>query len=382
MKSVLILNSLYKPNVGGVENSIFELSKSFNKIGFDVDLVCSNRNFVNDDILGYFQSEENCSIYRYNVLDAGYIQQIKNCYRLIKSMLKSNNYDSIISRGYVTSFCLFLLRVEYLYLVPSVIFFQGRKNFIKMNWKEKINYTFSSVIQTLAITGSQSVVFSPGMIKQVERINFSNKKPILSKFGVDKTRFFKISNEIKKRNRESLGLSENDKVLLCLGRFSEIKNFHVAIESIYHLPNDYKLLLVGSGPMEVHYKERIELLGLRNRVFLYDATSRPEFYYQISDVFLMTSRYEAFGQVLLEATSCHLKVIAFEPGKNVVTNTKSIYEGFPSLVHYCEKADEKSLSKVIASSSNKELSTKELTRFLESYCWDNLARSLLSLEKK
>lgn len=378
----LILNSLYKPNIGGVENSISELSISMGEIGFEVDILCSNRNFVDDTKLEDREINEHYRIYRYNVNGVGYLRQIKNCCSLINSILFENDYEIIVSRGYITSFCLSILRVDHCYLVPSVIFFQGRDKFFELNVSGKINYIFSSMLQVVAINASKTAVFSSNMATQVSKLKFTKNKPKELKFGVDKTRFSKPSVEEKKTLRNALGLKESDVFLLCLGRFSEIKNFEVAIESMRYLDERYKLLLVGSGPMENNYRKLISELGLDNRVLMFGSTSEPEIFYKVSDAFLMTSRYEAFGQVLLESTSSGLKVIAFEPSESIKTSTKAIYDGYDSLVAYTQGTDSKSLSLAISSSVAVPTLLNELEMFRQQYSWGSLVEEIISMREK
>ena len=378
----LILNSLYKPNIGGVENSIAELSRAMGELGIEVDILCSNRNFVDDTKLEDREINEHYRVYRYNVNGVGYFRQIKNCCSLINSTLLKYDYDIIVSRGYVTSFCLSILRVDHCYLVPSVIFFQGLDKFFELSVSGKVNYIFSSMLQIVAINSSKVAVFSSNMANQVSKLKFTKNKPKELKFGVDKTRFFKPSIEEKNTLRNSLGLKESDVFLLCLGRFSEIKNFEVAIESMRYLDDRYKLLLVGSGPMEDNYRKLISEFGLDNRVLMFGSTSEPEIFYKVSDAFLMTSRYEAFGQVLLESTSSGLKVIAFEPSESIKTSTKAIYNGYDSLVAYTQGTDSKSLSLAISSSVVVPTLLSELEMFRQQYSWNSLVGEIISMRKK
>ncbi len=382
-KRVLILNSLYTPNIGGVENSIKELSRSFSKLNYQVDIICSNRNFINSNTLPDADVDEFSTIYRYNVVGVGYFNQIKNCLLLIKCLMKENKYEVIISRGYITSFCLSLLRIEYYYLIPSVIFEQNKKNFSNYSVKNKVNFIFSSLIQIIAFNSSKCIVFSKGMVTQVKKFKFFGNLESCH-FGVDSERFFKVTDDVKKNIRVRLGLEIDNKYILCLGRFSELKNFEIAIEAMTELSEDYKLLLVGSGPQELKYRELININKLRNRVFIFGPTDEPDLFYKASDVFLMTSRYESFGQVLLEATASHLKLVAFKPSANIMTNTDFIYEDHPNLVSFVESVDKKSLSEAISKidlSSNEET---EFNSFIKKYSWDDLAKHLYltSMESK
>ncbi|MBH0087500.1 glycosyltransferase family 4 protein [Pseudoalteromonas sp. NSLLW218] len=375
-KKALILNSLYIPNIGGVENSMHEMSKSFKGKGYDVDIVCSNRNHVNNEILSERYTNEYSTIYRYNVLSIGYLKQIYNCYRLVRSLLKKEKYDSIISRGYVTSFCLTLLGVDYHYLIPSVIYEQNRAKFLSYSLSNKVKYLVSSLLQIISFNFASNIVFSKGMQEQVSQLCFQKKKVIIKNFGVDSSRFFPKKQEEKIELRKMLGLETEYKYLLCLGRFSELKGFDIAIKALSFLDDTYKLLLVGSGPEEKHYLRIIEESQLGDRVKVFGATTNPELFYQVSDIFFMTSRYESFGQVLLEATSSGLHVVAFKSGANILTNTNNIYSEHTNLVTYSDSFDQFGLADAVRKAYTSAVGENEFLSFLDKYSWDKLVDEL------
>ncbi|WP_137573406.1 glycosyltransferase, partial [Escherichia coli] len=98
-----------------------------------------------------------------------------------------------------------------------------------------------------------------------------------------------------------------------------------------YLPCDYKVVLVGGGDNLTVYKKIIGELNLINRVFIFESTLEPEKFYQIADVFCLTSTYEPFGQVLIEASFCGLNIVAFDSDlKGIDTATNSIF------IHDCD----------------------------------------------
>lgn len=380
-KRILILNSLYYPHYGGVENSIYEMTKSFHKKGYKVDLICSNSHPNATLSLPSYEDVGYYSIFRYNVKGCGYIRQIFNCLGKVKALLSVNSYDIIVSRGYVTSFCLAVLRADFYYLVPSVIYFQDKSNFFRFSMSRKIKYISSSLLQFIGINSSNLIVFSEGMKEQVSKVLLISKEINFCSFGIDSSKYFPINEERKLQLRRKHKLNTNKKYLLCLGRFSELKKFDLAIESLNYLNEDYHLLLVGDGPELNKYKKIISDFSLGHRVTIFGATTVAEEYYQLSDVFLMTSRYETFGQVLLEASASGLPIVAFGACTGVKTSTKKIYQGFDSLVKYSEELSAFSLSKTIISLEEHCLNKNELSKFLSRYSWDNLVLDIEEISK-
>ena len=64
-----------------------------------------------------------------------------------------------------------------------------------------------------------------------------------------------------------------------------------------------KLIIVGKGPLELEIKSFIKKLKLENNVFIEPPTTDITEYYDIANLFLFTSKYEGFGNVIVEALS-------------------------------------------------------------------------------
>jgi glycosyltransferase involved in cell wall biosynthesis len=78
-------------------------------------------------------------------------------------------------------------------------------------------------------------------------------------------------------------------------------------------PNVYGLL-VGAGPMENDVKETINQLGLQNRVILAGLQKEVKPYYQLMDIFMMSSSFEGLPIALLEAMSMSCAVVSTQAG--------------------------------------------------------------------
>ena len=70
------------------------------------------------------------------------------------------------------------------------------------------------------------------------------------------------------------------------------------------------LSIVGSGPLERDLKELAEELGIRNKIDWQGKRGDIDKYLQHIDLFLLTSSYEGFGLVLLEAMANRVPIIA------------------------------------------------------------------------
>lgn len=68
--------------------------------------------------------------------------------------------------------------------------------------------------------------------------------------------------------------------------------------------------IVGEGPEEQIYKNKIAKYGLEERIHLHPFTNDIQAYYSNAQVFVLSSRWEGFGLVLVEAMSHGLPVIS------------------------------------------------------------------------
>jgi glycosyltransferase involved in cell wall biosynthesis len=107
---------------------------------------------------------------------------------------------------------------------------------------------------------------------------------------------------------------EGKRVLLTVGRIvaaERYKGFDEVIEVLPDLPADVVYLIAGGGNDLARLRKKVEYLGLRERVLftgLFPETEKPALY-NLADVYVMPSRGEGFGFVLLEAMACGVPAI-------------------------------------------------------------------------
>lgn len=132
--------------------------------------------------------------------------------------------------------------------------------------------------------------------------------------GVDKSRFdFTMTPEEKKAYRESVGVSENDFVVIYVAELIKRKNQIMAIEAIRKLKDEQrniKLLLVGTGALEQLYKEKVKEYGLENNVVMLGYRRDVPQLMKISDLAISTSRQEGLPVNIMEAMCAGLPVVA------------------------------------------------------------------------
>jgi glycosyltransferase involved in cell wall biosynthesis len=101
-------------------------------------------------------------------------------------------------------------------------------------------------------------------------------------------------------------------VVVAAGRLAEAKNYPLLIDAFALLRERMpaSLFILGKGDEESALRRMIQGRGLADVVHLCGFQTNPWKYIARADVFALTSRYEGFGNVVVEAMACGAPVVA------------------------------------------------------------------------
>jgi glycosyltransferase involved in cell wall biosynthesis len=102
---------------------------------------------------------------------------------------------------------------------------------------------------------------------------------------------------------------------ICVGRLNEQKGYEYLIDAwtiVSKRHPDWILNAYGSGEIKEQLQMRIDEKGVSNSLILNDPTSDIIDKYLESSIYIMSSRFEGFPMVLLEAMSCGLPCVSFD----------------------------------------------------------------------
>ncbi|MCK9534818.1 MAG: glycosyltransferase family 4 protein [Pseudomonas sp.] len=381
---VLFVSTLYYPNKGGIENSIKEISKVLIDKGVECHLVCSDRNNLDGQVLDKNETIDGLIIHRY-AYGSGFLSlfiQFFNAFVLLYKLNRNNYFKLVVVRSFLPVLSARLAGFSDIkYLVPSVVYFQNKaSSSLKFSFLVKIKNKVDIFLQFFAYLFSDVYVFAKPVQEQVRISSLGIVKPKILNPGVNSKRFKIASSFDRNKIKIELGLPIDKKIILCLGRFAELKQFDLVIKAMEDISEEYYLVVVGEGPEKEKYIEIANSSRAVNRIKIFPATDKPESFFKVSNIFMMTSYYETFGQVLLEATASGAKVFAFSRKTGVDTAVEDIYSGFDNLVKY---VDDQSVQGLVEAVNDFEFDLgddfySEIDMFIHNYSWGKLVSDLVS----
>ncbi len=126
-----------------------------------------------------------------------------------------------------------------------------------------------------------------------------------------------IDSDFILRVRDEVGhpwfASGNHKVILAVGRLHRQKGFDSLLDAfaqVWVRRKDARLLILGEGDERSALEQQRHRLGLDGVVEMPGYVANPLPYMAKADVFVLSSRWEGLGNVLIEALACGTRVVA------------------------------------------------------------------------
>jgi GalNAc-alpha-(1->4)-GalNAc-alpha-(1->3)-diNAcBac-PP-undecaprenol alpha-1,4-N-acetyl-D-galactosaminyltransferase len=171
-----------------------------------------------------------------------------------------------------------------------------------------------------------SVRNNPRLFSKIIQIGMSYLYPIAKKVVcVSKEVESYLTNELRVHNTVTIYnplnqffsnelpiLVHSRKFILAVGRLDEQKGFEKLIRaySDSNLSQNYDLLICGEGELRNYLEKLIQTLNLEKHIFLKGEARKIDDYYRSASIFVLSSLYEGFPNVLVEAMGHGLPVIS------------------------------------------------------------------------
>jgi D-inositol-3-phosphate glycosyltransferase len=179
--------------------------------------------------------------------------------------------------------------------------------------------------------------------------------------------------------RRCLGLNEEDRVVLFVGRIEPLKGIDRLIQAVgllRDIPN-LKLIVVGgdaSSRDEIdQLKNLCRTLGIEDSVSFQELVEQERLpcYYSAADVTVMPSYYESFGLVAIESLACGTPVVTTKVGdmENIIIDGKTGYVVLDNTPELLAESISRLLTGPKGSDDEKALLVQSVARF----DWANIA---------
>lgn len=114
-------------------------------------------------------------------------------------------------------------------------------------------------------------------------------------------------------NRVEIQDATSGRTIISVGRLHRQKGFDMLIESLEYISDlDFKVKIVGDGPSRKSLEQQVVDCGLEGKVEFLGYRNDVLELMEDADLFVLSSRWEGFGNVLVEALYCQLPVVSFD----------------------------------------------------------------------
>ncbi len=272
--------------IGGSEHSTIDVANGLVARGHDVHII----SFIGGGNRPHFMVDKRIQIHYLAPQKDKYPAIIRDIRRIIK------------------------LRELYAQLQPDVVVIVGTTrslvNVPAARGYKTIAWEYFSVDHMAQITSKLSRRFSAKHSDAIVTLSQYDADIYLKKWAAK--RAVVIPNPLTLRNPQISNLQ--NKIVLALGRMTRVKGYDMLLDAWKQVKHtDWVLHMVGDGGERNTLERKVQKEDIQ-RVKFFPATSDVAPHYKEASIFVLSSRSEAFGNVITEAMSSGVPVVAFDCG--------------------------------------------------------------------
>jgi glycosyltransferase involved in cell wall biosynthesis len=308
-KIVFILPSL---NSGGAEKVIVSLCNNLDYEKFEIVLVVLNKE-------GIFKKQLGDS---YTVIDLK-CPRVRNIFFKIRKIIQKEKPDIV----FTTLGHLNLFFGIFRWTFSKKIKFIGREaTVVSEHYKgKKIKNIIFRILYRLFYNNLDNVIAQCDYMKN----------DLVKNFKVNEKKIKVINNPldidgIRALSKKEVEKLQGEKILITVGRLNEVKQHKIMVElfSKFDLQENYRLYIIGEGEEKENILKIITEKNLNNSITLLGKKDNPFSYIKQASVFLLTSKYEGFPNVALEAMALSIPVLSFKSPGGILEILKEEKNGY------------------------------------------------------
>ncbi len=294
---------VYSLKTGGAERNIVNLYRLLPKDTYTTEIItvkniCEFPDLTEDDYIPLLQTSKTLSFF------AKPFAFMTICAKLFL-LQKKKSYDLLIGGAeYLPSYlCVVISKLfkkkSLLIVGNNIIQENARRNVVL----RKLNILLFSVCFRLS---DHIICVSRGLQNNITRyFSLGNDSVSTVYNGIE-------PRTIRTIQKNKLSILNSSPIIMAVGRLAYQKGFHhlIRIFSLIHqtLPQPH-LVIIGDGEEKEKLQEMSSSIGLKSHIHFL-GTADPFAYLPLADLFVFTSLYEGFGNVIVEAMSFGLPVIS------------------------------------------------------------------------
>jgi glycosyltransferase involved in cell wall biosynthesis len=292
MKILQIINTL---DTGGAEKLLLDSIPLFNDKGIQMDLL------VFEGRTGIFLKEldalECCNIYSLNS------KSLYSPLNILKVIPYLRKYDLIHVHLFPAQFWLIIAKIISLSNTKLIFTehstFNRRRRLLLLRSIDKFFYKKYDKI----------ICISNGVKQElVSTFKLELAKLSVIENGIDLKKF---ENSIPfNKSQLQKSIFELDKLLVQVSKFRLEKDQITVIKCMLLLPTNFKLILVGDGPLRKDCELLVKELSLESRVFFLGNRNDTDKIFKTADLSIVSSHWEGFGLVAVEGMASGKPVLA------------------------------------------------------------------------
>ncbi|MEO0224935.1 MAG: glycosyltransferase, partial [candidate division WOR-3 bacterium] len=300
-KIIFVIPNLGK---GGAERACANILKNLSRDKFDIVSVFYDNNHI-------YEIPDDIKIYNLDLSGTpNFFKKIyRNVVRIMKisQIIKNEDSDVVFS---------FLNRVN-LSTITSKILSRSKAKIV-------ICEQNTSSVQQKGLLGFITKLFMRIIYKKADiivAVSGGVKNDLMKNFGIKENKIAVIYNpididEIQKLSKEEITecewFKEDIPIIINVASLTEKKGHKYLLHAfkIVREKVNCRLVILGEGPKEKELKELAKNLGISNDVKFLGFQKNPFKFMSRSTVFVLSSVYEGFGNVLIEAMACGVPVVS------------------------------------------------------------------------